>query len=50
MGRGLNGRSYFLDERELHRANPDMHFPLPRVVIHFLEYLRVVLLYMDTFL
>jgi len=41
--RGPNGRPYFMEERELHRANPSIKFPLPDALTRALDYLRALL-------
>ncbi len=38
-----DGHPYFVEERELQWANPFMQFPLPEVLTHALDYLRVLL-------
>ena len=43
LGRGLDGRSYFLDDRELLWVNPTMRNPLPRPLRAALTYLRALL-------
>ena len=41
--RGPDGHPYFLDERELQWANPNMQFPLPAALTRALQYLRILL-------
>ncbi len=43
LGRTQDGRTYFLEERELIWVNPSFGFPLPNTLIHALKYLRAVL-------
>ena len=43
LGRGRDGRPYFLDDRELHWANPTMKTPLPIPLTSALTYLRSLL-------
>ncbi len=43
LGRGLDGRPYFLVERELKWANPTMRTPLPQPLLVALTYLRAFL-------
>ena len=43
LGRALDGRPYFLDEREHKWANPTMKFPLPQSRTHAFIYLRALL-------
>ncbi len=40
LGRGPDGRPYFIDDREIQWANPTMSFPLPQRLNHALKYLR----------
>ena len=40
LGRGLDGLSYFLDDRELQWANPTMLTPIPQLLRSALTYLR----------
>jgi len=42
LGRGLDGRPYFLDDRELHWANPTMRTTLPQPIRSALTYLRAL--------
>jgi len=43
LGRAPNGRTYFLDERELQWANPSMISPLPQKLARALKYMRTLL-------
>ena len=41
--RGLHGRPYFMDGRELQWANPTIEFLLPEALARALDYLRILL-------
>ena len=43
LGRGPNGRPYFLDDREIQWANPTIRTPLPQPLLEALTYLRALL-------
>ncbi len=43
LGRGPDGRPYFLDDREMQWANPTMRTPLPQTLRDALTYLRTLL-------
>ena len=43
LGRGPDGRLYFLDDRELQRANPAMRTTFPQPLLAALAYLRALL-------
>jgi hypothetical protein len=43
LGRGPDGRPYFLDDRELRWANPTMRSPIPQSLATALTYLRALL-------
>ncbi len=47
LGRALDGRPYFIDERELQRAIPTMNFLLPQALTQALQYLRDLLFSTD---
>jgi len=42
-GRAPNGRPYFLDDKELIKANPTVRFPLSQNLVYALKYLRTTL-------
>jgi hypothetical protein len=48
LGRGPDGRPYFLDDREIQWANPTMRSPLPHTLRDALTYLRALLSSRDT--
>ena len=43
LGRGPDGRPYFIDGRELQWVNPNLRTPLPHTLLAALTYLRVLL-------
>ncbi len=47
LGRGPNGRPYFLDDRELQWANPTLPSPLPQPIRKALAYLRALMVSTD---
>jgi hypothetical protein len=40
LGRGPDGRPYFLDDKEMQWAIPNLHTPLPQTLLAALTYLR----------
>ncbi len=43
LGRGPNGRPYFLDDKKLQRANPSLKAPILQKLTASLTYLRALL-------